>query len=364
LNDDVKKATDKVTAAEARAKEANDQKQEIIKQKDEAKVAYDNEIAKLNEDIKKAKGEKLPAFDKLNDAYKNAIQKAGEDQQLAAKELQEKDKVVKKLESELRNLSALAKKLEEKVAPVNLLDHDQAKGEIVQLDRTGETVYINLGSGDRVNPGLTFSIYPRGVKPRHDFDPLNAVCPTCGAAHKYWNKKVPGLDRKGAIEVVEVLGPHLAKARVTGVTSGTRDPLMAGDQLYNASYNPNLREHVAVIGTIDLTGDGSDDSAEFVRNLEQQGVIVDAYLDPKDGSLKGKGLGEETNYLIVGGPNQYNDKIIELRAQAAKTGVTIVSARKFIALIGYRLPPTSASAGTYTPGYDPAARVNGLPAGR
>ena len=47
-----------------------------------------------------------------------------------------------------------------------------------------------------------------------------------------------------------------------------------------------MREHVAIIGLIDLMGDGKDNTAELVRNLTRQGIIVDAYLDLKDKTLK------------------------------------------------------------------------------
>jgi hypothetical protein len=221
------------------------------------------------------------------------------------------------LQKENKELMVKAKTLQEKVAPINLLNHLEPKGEVLTVDRaTGQTVYINLGSLDRVKENLTFSIYPRGVKPK------------------------PGVERKGSLEVVQVLGAHQSKCRVTEVVSANRDPIMPGDQLYNPTWSPTLREHVAIAGNIDLSGDGSDDSAELVRNLEKQGIIVDAYLDPRDGTVKGRGLSGETNYLVLGAEiPQHQDKIMEIRRQAAAQGVTVVPARRYLALIGYRLPP-------------------------
>src|SRR5262249_41828697 len=117
-----------------------------------------------------------------------------------------------------------------------------------------------------------------------------------------------------------------------------------------------LKEHVAIAGVIDLTGDGTDSSKEFVRELEKQNIVVDFYLDVQ--SLQGKGqMTVRTGYLVVGEmpsinynlPNLDVDpnnrakmdaatKLSEIRDEAKKWGVTIVPARRFLDLIGYRMP--------------------------
>jgi hypothetical protein len=90
--------------------------------------------------------------------------------------------------------------------------------------------------------------------------------------------------------------------------------------------------------------------------MERQGVIIDSYLDMKDLKIKGKGITTATNYLVVGqrpeldvnlaitgSPladrnNQIEDMMNGMRKQAKEQGVTLIPARNFMALVGYRLP--------------------------
>ena len=116
-------------------------------------------------------------------------------------------------------------------------------------------------------------------------------------------------------------------------------------------------------GLIDLTGDGRDDSAEFVRNLERQGTVVDAYLDLKDLTIKGNGINRQTDYLVLGDSPSFEghqalregdptlerkkavmQKMTDLQKEAVNEGIAIVPLRRFLGMIGYRLPRVSASA--------------------
>jgi hypothetical protein len=90
----------------------------------------------------------------------------------------------------------------------------QENWKVVRLDRRGQTAYINLGSADRVTPGLTFSAHGAG----RDGKPTPAV--------------------KGTVEVFKVVGEHLSQARVTSVAHPNRDPISQGDLLFNPTWHP------------------------------------------------------------------------------------------------------------------------------
>jgi hypothetical protein len=249
--------------------------------------------------------------------------------------VRERDKLIAQLNKKVAALELQLHKLREKMTPPDLMKYDTPKGKIVRLDPTGEMAWIDLGSEDNVDPhqNLTFSI----------FGAENA-----GRAS----------SRKGAIEVVDVAGPHLARARITEVVDPGRYPLMEGDLLINPVWNSNNHMHVAIAGYIDL-GDGRDGIEEFMRNLQKQGVIIDAYLDLKDLSVKGDGkMTMKTDYLIVGEIPEFKtaqdiknmesrgaekkmsvtDKISAMRKEANELGVTTVPLQKFVALNGYHLP--------------------------
>lgn len=239
----------------------------------------------------------------------------------------------------LRDTAIKIQNLEAKIPQQDLLSFEQPKGKIVQMDRGGSLTYINLGSADLARPGLTFSVFGVG-----DYK--------------------PNADRKGSVEIINVISDHLSSARITEVRTPTRDPLLTGDLLYNPAWSPGVKQHVAVAGLIDLTGDGKDGTLEFIRNLEKQGVVVDAYLDIKDMEIRkrNEGISRATNYLILGDVPDFshlgqlrdndpraelklkiNEKITSMHEEATKLGVNVVPARRYMTIVGYKLPRTRAS---------------------
>src|SRR5262249_37392402 len=96
---------------------------------------------------------------------------------------------------------------------------------------------------DLLKAGVSFSVFPAGVT----------------------GKAASTRERKGAVEVTEVLGPHEAQARIVDQSDPIRDMILREDLLFNPTWNPSARERVALAGMIDLNGDGLDDNEEFVR---------------------------------------------------------------------------------------------------
>jgi uncharacterized protein (UPF0335 family) len=209
---------------------------------------------------------------------------------------------------------------------------------IVNIDSRGETAHINLGSADKVQPQLTFRVH--GVGP--DGRPLP--------------------KDKANVEVLNVVGAHLSQVKINYVTTPREnprhdprhDPVLKDDILINPSWNPNLKKHVAIAGVIDLNGNGRDDTEQFVRALEKQNVVVDAYLDlRKDFEIKGPGITVQTDFLILGDKpeavlgsqgreeeikKKISDKMEELRSQAKQNGVPVKGLRQYLDEIGFRMP--------------------------
>lgn len=245
------------------------------------------------------------------------------------------DKMIEKLTSDKSSLEQKSNKLQEQVLKPDLLNFDQPKGKITSIDKSGKNAYVNLGSADNIKPPLTFSVL--GVGPN----------------------RTANSKRKAALEIVSVVGPHLSQGRITDLTDAGGDPIVVGDLLFNPVWNPSLREHIAIIGVIDLTGDGTDSSAEFKRNLEKQNVVVDLYMDPKTLTTSGK-MTFNTSYLVDGGQPEIDQtisinqgdprfenarnaliKLNEVKEEAKRLGVQIIPARRFMALIGYPIPKTT-----------------------
>jgi hypothetical protein len=234
---------------------------------------------------------------------------------------------------ELRDVAELHDMLSRQLERVESLANDTPKGEISSIDRTNPSmVYINLGSADYVRPQLTFAVLPAGTTGR-------------AAASR---------ERKAAIEVVQVMEPHLSKAKVIDSQNLIRNPIMRGDLLFNPIWSPSQRLHVAIAGIIDLNSDGRDDTPELVAGLRKQGVEVDAYLDLQTRSIVGPGMTEKTMYLIVGeqppappvdpndpimaAANELFGKLNDMKARAKELGLEPVQYRRFLTLVGYKLP--------------------------
>lgn len=152
--------------------------------------------------------------------------------------------------------------------------------EIVSMNAAGDQPYINLGSDDKIKPQLTFSI--------HGLTTDGKLNPT----------------PKGTLEVVRVIGPKLAKAKITSTADSRKSPIMRGDRLFSATFDPDKKTHVAIAGLIDLDRDGSDTTQKFVKLLQSQNVIVDAFIDASDDRAPkikelGKGITIDTEYLIL-----------------------------------------------------------------
>lgn len=247
------------------------------------------------------------------DAYKEARKKDQTDAEAKQGQLNAeintlKNKDIKFLKEQLKEKDATiaAFELKNKQAPAGM----RTDWRIVRMDARGTNPYINLGSADNVKPQLTFSIHSVGADGR------------------------PNPEPKGTLEVVNVVGPHLSQTHITSLKDRNRDPVVERDVLYNPSWDPNIKKHVAIAGIIDLTGDGRDSLSEFIRNLERQNVVVDAYVDPKDGTVKGQ-VTFRTDYLIIGDNPESQKKIVD---DAKKYGVPSMGLYRYLDMIGYRLP--------------------------
>jgi hypothetical protein len=325
--DDAKKAND---LAESTRRELEAAKAEfaanLAKQKkddDTQRESLQQKVTSLQKELE-AKGEvALKELGPLQDENKKL---RGENKKLN-NDLTAALKTIRDRGLELARTSATEEIDVTKLAPENL-------AKVVSINGAGDMPYISLGSADNLRRQVTFSIYGRGVDGR------------------------PLKEPKGRLEVVRIAGEHLAQARITDLRDEKRDPVLPGDFIFNPAWNSNLKQHVAIIGTIDLTGEGHDDIQEFIRNLKNQNVEVDAWMDMKAHKLNGS-MTRQTDLLIVGGaPNfgsgtvKADDPIAQAKDQtlkemqkvlddAEKLGVRIVRLNSFLEMSGYPLPKTA-----------------------
>jgi len=320
---ELKKAKARITTMDS---DAQKEREDWNKKLEDSKAL----ALKERQDLEKRFESSLAEFGDLNKKLGDLTKKVQEDSEISARQ-RKKDLAV------INELRGLLNKAQDQLKPINVLKFDTPKGTIVRLDQTGDVVFIDIGSADnlRASQAVTFSIFSAST-----------------------GGKIGG-ERKGALEVVDVLGPHLAKAKITEVVDPNRDPIVNGDLLINPAWSSGSQTHVAIAGLIDMTGEGRDQIDEFMRSLKREGIAVDAYLDLRDNDVKGSGMTLKTDYLIVGEVpdlltvrerefkaddprNQrkmaVGEKISDMRKQATELGVTVVPLRRFAMLTGYRLP--------------------------
>jgi hypothetical protein len=277
-------------------------------------------------DVNKALEDNLAKFDELSRNYET--RKKQYDNELA-----NRDKVERRQRDDIRMLTEKTSKLQTQIDPPDFLKFDRPKGVIQYLDRRGDIAYVKITGASNIRPqqNLTFSIFSPGTPGQ------------------------PNKDYKGSIEIIDTISAQLFKAKIIQVAHPNTNPLMVGDVLINPAWSPREQEHVAIAGKIDLTNDGRNNIDEFMTNLARMGVVVDAYLDEKDNTIKGPGMNLKTAYLITGdsaefggttiGANKdadfksaFNAKITDMENEAKRLGVTAVPYRRFVDLIGYKLP--------------------------
>jgi len=234
-----------------------------------------------------------------------------------------------------------------KIKPPDPLQYDSPQGRIIRRPEPN-VVEIDLGSSSLVTPGLTFSVLPMDYPEKGKASRLRVFRePDERGIMKERQEFVP----KGSIEVIEVLGPGLSRARITGEFDSIREAVLTGDLIYNSVWRRGVGEHVALIGVFDINGDGTDDIEAVERDLRKMGVTLDAVFDLRAGAWKGR-LTDRTRYVVEGYqiPVTANDphqvakaaligKVAAARQEAVGKAIPIVNFRDFFGRTGYRVNP-------------------------
>ena len=330
--DDRKSKTDKVSSLESellatkgqyqgqvdsfsdQAKAAEQAKRDVIAETDEKVNAKVNEITRLNGELKSLKIQ----LDEERDGRE--------------KERKEHANTTAALESRIDIMRARLDDLEK-------LTFETADGVITRVEHSNNTVLINLGDEDFLKPRMTFSVY---------------------------SKENPGVGRgpedvKGKIEVIRILGPHLAEAKV--VDEDLYRPMVSQDLIYTPIWNPGVPEKISVIGIIDLDHDGRSDREAFKQMMAVAGCVIDNEVNDEGLRIPENGkITVDTRFLVkaeipdlLEAVTEAEKKRAELYAttykqmedEARKNGVRVVKLNDFLAYIGFH-----AKRRTFLPGSD------------
>ena len=266
-------------AAKAEVPKLKDEYETREKGKEAQLDQFKNERNKANDDLASEQAKyqaerrrKLEEGDKLSADLVHARKEAKETVDKVTTDLQTANNLIGKLKTIVTDQSdKLTKLTSDKLGNPN--------GEISWINQRNSTVWINLGRADSLSRQVTFSVYPADVT---DMTAKGA--------------------KKASIEVTQVLGDHLAEARV--VDDDISNPILPGDKIFTPLWNPGEKRHFALAGLMDLDGDGRSDLQSVLNLIAINGGVVDCYI--KDDGTIGGPHGKEskidvnTNCLILG----------------------------------------------------------------
>jgi hypothetical protein len=296
--------------------------------------ALPGQIAKATEDFEKARTAMADAFKQSSDESRKKVQSSEDARQQAEFD---RNKALSTATNFKNQVDRANSELEAKTDPFQF---DRPSGNITRRLLGSKQVEINLGSADNLKPGIKFSVQPSDTVERGLGSRLKQGIGPDG-------KPEYRIRAKANIEVVEILGPHQAVARITDEFDEIRERVMAGDLLYNSAWRKGAADHIALFGIFDLDADGVDDIQFVVNNLTKAGIVVDAYYDLATVKWVGA-ITERTIFAVEGyvpvlkgldGNADYKARIISAmdaaKKQVQERGAKVVKIRDFFPRIGY-----------------------------
>jgi hypothetical protein len=192
----------------------------------------------------------------------------------------DKDKSRQELLATMSKLSITQNRLKDALSRLEILKPRptediaayQPDGHIISIDTSANIVFIDIGSEDKVYPGLTFSVYDR-----------NAPIPTDGT-------------NKAEIEVFDV-DKNTAIARIN--KSSRKSPIVEGDVIINLIWDSKATNRFVVAGDFDFNGDGqveSDGASKIKQLIENWGGRVEDIVTI------------DTDFVVLGSPPAVNKK--------------------------------------------------------
>jgi len=268
----------------------------------EAETDHQREAKKFAEDSDRLKQMQETLADDLSQTKKDATEQLGL-----------KEKLIADLKQDVNTITDAYEVVKKTVDKMTQEIPDQFQGEIALVDQRSGTVWINRGHDDALRPQTKFSVFPAG------------------------SGNVSEVEKKASIEITRVLGGHLAEARI--LDNSPLDPIQVGDKIYTPIWNVGQRRHVALVGIIDLDGDGRSDLQRMHTLVEMNGGVVDAPMDAQ-GTRHGK-MTMDTRYLIVGkefeasSAASLREDYVKITAESEKLRIETITLEKFLELMGW-----------------------------
>jgi hypothetical protein len=313
-------AATQIALAQQLTQKANEDRDAAVKAKDDAlaqqhafEMSYQDKLQKMS-----------LAMDGERKNMNSELQKA-------QTSLEEKDREI--VESK-RAATALVDKLaKRRVSPLDPLLR-QTDGFINSV-ATADIVYINLGDGDHIVPGMTFEVYSRrqGIPKQEDL--MDADNMPVGIASIEVEKVLNGVSQCRVIKTE--VGQHIGE----------------GDLIANLVYDRNTKYNMVVYGDFNLSGNDLARRPEQAKGDQQK---IKALITAWGGQIQ-KDINVDTDFVVMGAepkveqltPDDHDPLDIQVHqdqqaaydayqaelTKAQNLGIPIMNQNRFLYFCGY-----------------------------
>ncbi|WP_437186286.1 hypothetical protein SH668x_003433 [Planctomicrobium sp. SH668] len=277
-------------------------------------------------DVVTTKNELLAQKDGEIAKFRDLYNKEQRDREALKDELESVRKVK---DAEIQEFENIVRFQRGQLASLENQSFDKPDGLIVRVENTTRTVWINLGSDDGLRTQVSFSVYTRS---NQGFGRGSA-------------------DIKGKIEVIEILGPHLARANI--IKDDVSRPIQANDPIYSPIWTKGNKEFFSFVGIVDIDGDGKSDREYLHTILNTAGSDVEVEIDDQGNRVpEGSTLSVKSKFLVIGkiedptdfpgSDTEKQEQISKVREEhrqlvndALRRGVKVITFNDFLNYIGY-----------------------------
>ncbi|MCC6510993.1 MAG: hypothetical protein IT423_17965 [Pirellulaceae bacterium] len=263
-----------VAEAEAMVARLKDEKANLDKSHAEALGAAQSAQKKAEDDLAATRQQHTEQIAKLN-AEKTKIQELV----TAYKSDFEKrisilDAAIVKLKADNATQAATLLAQNEKIQRLQKENFDEPAGSVINVANGSRTVWINLGAADGLREGVSFVVLDEKTR------------------------NVAEGKIKAEMVVERVTDDHMA---VCTVTSGvSKYPVLPGDLVYSPAWRKGRVTGFALVGLMDINGDGRDDRDLIKSVIQSAGGKVDAEILPTGETKNYSGMDINTAYVVVG----------------------------------------------------------------
>jgi hypothetical protein len=316
-----KDLTDQLEAAKVAAAAKDKSTEDLLKKDAEAKDDLAKKLKETQDQFEAAHQKYLADVADLQ--KQNNLKRSEQDLTIAKQNqtIQEDILSVQKKDQRIADLQQRLDEINKRGTSTTEGSVARIKGHVMQVVPDQHMCYIDLGSRDRVSPGMTFSVYAKSGIP------------------------VESGKGKATVTVVSTK-ENTAECRIT--MQDKDDAIAANDPIGNVAYDPLRTYTFAVEGQFDLTGHGTPgaEGASEVKSIithaggkvsDEVGIRTDFIImgsEPAKPSKPAESAPAPVQKVYeeqVKGYEHYQD--VKRQAQVMK--IPILNTNRFLALVGY-----------------------------